>query len=64
MVGFGEVGEFEIDGEGLGDAISVFDRQAADNFAGAGHLNGGCIRRPLASRNRGKRLRIRPGYPE
>ena len=37
MVGFGEVGEFEINGEGLGDAISVFHRQAADNFAGAGH---------------------------
>ncbi len=37
VVGFGEVGEFEINGESLGDAVSVFDRQAADNFAGAGH---------------------------
>ncbi len=37
MVGFGEVGEFEIDGEGFGDAVGVFDGQAADDFAGAGH---------------------------
>src|ERR1043166_8435858 len=37
MIGLGQVGEFEINGESLGDAICVLNRKAANGFAGASH---------------------------
>ena len=40
MIGLGQVGEFEVDREGLGDAVRVVDRQAADQRAGFGHQPG------------------------
>lgn len=50
MIGFGEVGEFEINGEGFGDAVSVFYGQGADDFAGAGHQAAGALRSAAVGR--------------
>jgi hypothetical protein len=32
MIGFGKVGEFEIDGEGFGDPMGLIDRETGDNL--------------------------------
>ena len=40
VVGLGKVGEFEINREGFGEAVSVFDRETADDFARLSHQPG------------------------
>ena len=37
MIGFGKVGQLEINCKGLGDAISIIHRKASDQVASLGH---------------------------
>src|SRR5258708_1364244 len=54
MIRLSEVGELEVDGESLGDAVGVIDGEAADDFAGLRHqpslefFGGGSDRRLIA----------------